>query len=53
MQTYAALRQKGSVFREEISACAVVHTCYVMDACDHVRPIILLFPIMGDKADRQ
>ena len=47
MQTYAALRQKGSVFREEISACAVVHTRYVMDTCGRVRPIILLPPTMG------
>ena len=36
-----------SLFQEEISACAAVHTCYVMDACDHVQPIILLPPMMG------
>ena len=35
-----------SLFREEINACDVVHTRYVMDACDHVRPIILLPPMM-------
>ena len=35
-----------SLFREEISACAAVHTRYVMDACDRVRPIILLPPMM-------
>ena len=31
-----------SLFREEISACVVVHTGCVMDACDRVRFIILL-----------
>ena len=36
-----------SLFREEISACAAVHKRYVMDACDRVRPIILLLPMMG------
>ena len=36
-----------SLFREEVSACAAVHTRYVMDACDRVRSIILLPPIMG------
>ena len=36
-----------SLFREEISACAAVHMCYVMDACDRVPPIILLPPMMG------
>ena len=36
-----------SMFREEISACASVHTRYVMDACNSVRPIILLPPMMG------
>ena len=37
----------SSLFREEISACAAVHTCYVMDACDRVCHIILLPLIMG------
>ena len=36
-----------SLFREEISACATVHTHYVVDACDRVRSIILLSPMMG------
>ena len=36
----------SSLFREEISVCAVVHTRYFMDACDRVQPIILLPPIM-------
>ena len=36
-----------SLFRGEISACAAVHTRYVMDTCDCVRPIILLPPVMG------
>ena len=36
-----------SLFREEIGACAAVHMRYVMDTCDHVRPIILLPPMMG------
>ena len=39
--------QFPSLFREEISACAAVHTRYVMDTCDCVRPIILLLPMMG------
>ena len=33
---------KFSLFREEISACAAVHTCYVMDVCNHVWSKILL-----------
>ena len=37
----------SSLFYEEISACAAVHTRYVMDACDQVRSIILLPPMMG------
>ena len=36
-----------SLFRGEISACAAVYTRYVMDACNRVRPIILLPPMMG------
>ena len=41
-------RTRGfSLFWEEISACVAVHMCYVMDACDHVRSIILLPPMMG------
>ena len=36
-----------SLFQEEIGACAAVHTCYVMNACDRVRPIILFPPMMG------
>ena len=36
-----------SLFWEEISACAAVHTRYVMDACDCVQSIILLPPMMG------
>ena len=36
-----------SLFLEEISACAAVHMRYVMDACDRVRPVILLPPKMG------
>ena len=36
-----------SMFWEEISACAAVHTCYVMDARDRVRSIIRLPPMMG------
>ena len=39
--------EESSLFQEEISACAVVHKCYVMNACDRVRPIILLPLIMG------
>ena len=38
---------KTSLFREEISACTAVHTRHVMDACDRVRPTILLPPMMG------
>ena len=44
---YSKLLATSSLFREEISACAAVHMRYVMDACDRVRPIILLPPIMG------
>ena len=40
-------KDTSSLFREKISACAAVHTRYVMDACDRVRPIILLPPMMG------
>ena len=36
-----------SLFQEEISACAAVHMHYVTDACDRVRPIILLPPMTG------
>ena len=36
-----------SLFQEEISACTAVHTCYVMDACNQVRSIILLPCMMG------
>ena len=28
-----------SLFQEEIIACAAIHTCYVMDACDCVQTI--------------
>ena len=38
---------RDSLFWEEISACAPVHTCYVMDVCDPVGAIILLPPMMG------
>ena len=38
---------KLSLFWEEISASTAVHTRHVMDACDRVRPIILLPPMMG------
>ena len=31
-----------SLFQEEIWACAAVHMCYVMNACDQVRSIIFL-----------
>ena len=41
------MSQVNSLFREEIGACAVVQTRYVMDACNCVRPIILLPPILG------
>ena len=44
---YLETGELGSLFQEQISACAVVHMRYVMDACDRVRPIILLPPIMG------
>ena len=37
----------GSLFQEEIRACATIHMHYVMDACDHVRFIILLPPMIG------
>ena len=36
-----------SLFWKEVSACAAVHTRYVMHACDRVRSIILLPPMMG------
>ena len=36
-----------SLFREEISACAAVHTRYVVDACDRVQSIILLLLMVG------
>ena len=36
----------NNLFREEISACAAVHTHYVIGACNHVQPIILLPPMM-------
>ena len=39
--------RKVSLFQEEISASAAVHMRYVMDACNRVRPIILLPPMMG------
>ena len=35
------------LFWEEISACAAVHTRYVMGACNRARAIILLSPMMG------
>ena len=35
------------LFWEEISACAALHTRAVMDACNRVRYIILLPPMMG------
>ena len=44
---FNCVRACVTLFWEEISACAVVHTRYVMDACDRVRPLILLPPIMG------
>ena len=37
----------NSLFREEINACAAVHTCYVMDTWDRVQSIIFLSPMMG------
>ena len=37
----------GSLFLEEISAWAAVHTRYVMNACDRVRSIILLPRMLG------
>ena len=36
-----------SLFQEEISACAAVHTCCVMNACSPVRSIILLLCMMA------
>ena len=36
-----------SLFLEEISPCVAVHTCYVMDACNRVRSIILLLHMAG------
>ena len=36
-----------SLFWQEISACAAVHTCYVIDACNRVSYIILLPPMIG------
>ena len=36
-----------SLFLEEISECAAVHMHYVMDTCDDVWSIILLFHIVG------
>ena len=36
-----------SLFLEEISVCPAVHMCYVMDACNHVQPIIFLPLMMG------
>ena len=41
------LSDRFSLFWEKISACAAVHMRYVMDACDHVPPIILLPPMIG------
>ena len=38
---------KYSLFQEETSGCAVIHTCYIMDVCDRVRSILLLPPMMG------
>ena len=35
------------LFVREISACAAVHTCYVMGACNRVRSIILLPRMVG------
>ena len=37
----------NSLFQEEINTCVAVHTRYVMGACDCVRSIILLLPMMG------
>ena len=37
----------GSLFWEEISACAAVLKCYVMDVCDLVQSIILMPCIVG------
>ena len=36
-----------SLFWEEISACATVHTCYVISVCDRVQSIILLSRMVG------
>ena len=45
-----------SLFQEEISACAAIHTCYVMDACGCVQ-IIIFFALYDacrtNKADCQ
>ena len=38
--------QMFSLFWEEISVCAAVHVCYVMDVCDCMESIILLPPMM-------
>ena len=38
---------RSSLFQEEISACAAVHMCYVMDVCDCVWYIIILPCMMG------
>ena len=41
------LKTDYSLFQEEISACALVRTCYVIGACNRVKSIILLPLMMG------
>ena len=41
------MRDLGSLFREEISACAAVPMHYVMEVCNCVRSIILMPCMVG------
>lgn len=45
---FVCARWNASImFREEIGACVAIQTRYVMDACECVRSIILLFHMVG------
>ena len=47
MSTVKNESQNNSLFQEEITACAAVHMCYIMDMCYGVQSIILLLNMVG------
>lgn len=48
MCEFVCARWNASImFREEIGACVAIQTRYVVDACECVRSIILLFHMVG------